>query len=354
VDSTELFSVPPESMPRSRGRVSVLHPFRHFYRIRYLFATVNLCYVEQGMTTDLFDGKPFIFLSCGQFWDSEKQLGRAIAALVKNEIGIDVFFAEQVQDLEGLHERILDSLKRCAGLIAVMHPRGDIVRPNGTVTRASVWIEQEIAIATYIRNVEKRAFPVIAFKHKLVCREGIRELIPLNPTEFSNDDEVLAALPVLLKSWTDIKAVGTIQVEIESTRNDILDVHHEHRLNLFVTNSTSLRIEQYDFELSLPMRILKHQPLEDWGWVKHSASKRMTIRQNQNDSIGVLEPESEKTCLIHVDYCLECGRKDAEINTGFPGVVFDGVIDAQLWVNGRKYSDTKSLRELHEQMNKPR
>jgi hypothetical protein len=46
-------------------------------------------------------------------------------------------------------------------------------RPDGSAhVRASVWIEQEIAIATYIQRVEKRSLPVIAFVHKSVGREG--------------------------------------------------------------------------------------------------------------------------------------------------------------------------------------
>jgi hypothetical protein len=42
-----------------------------------------------------------------------------------------------------------------------------------------VWIEQEIAIATYIQRIEKRTLPIIAFKHESVGRERIRDLLHL-------------------------------------------------------------------------------------------------------------------------------------------------------------------------------
>jgi hypothetical protein len=88
------------------------------------------------------------------------------------------------------------------GFVTVLHPRGDIERPDGpTITRASVWIEQEIAIAAYIQRIEKRQLPVIVFKHKNVGLEGLRALLHLNPIEFSVESEVLASLPEHVGKW---------------------------------------------------------------------------------------------------------------------------------------------------------
>src|ERR1700722_2943189 len=115
-----------------------------------------------------------IFISCGQYTDTEKQLGRDIANLIRTTTDFEPFFAEEVQDLNGLDANILNALKDCVALITVMHPRGSINPPNApSVTRASVWIEQEIAIATYIQRVDNRELPIIAFKHRDVGREGL-------------------------------------------------------------------------------------------------------------------------------------------------------------------------------------
>src|SRR6185437_4721221 len=116
---------------------------------------------------------PFIFVSCGQYTQEEKRLGKQITEMVKDDTGLDAFFAENVQNLSGLDESILVALHNCAAFIVVLHARGTIERPDGpSLVRASVWIEQEIAIATYIERVEKRVLPIIAFKHASVGREG--------------------------------------------------------------------------------------------------------------------------------------------------------------------------------------
>lgn len=149
--------------------------------------------------------KPFIFISCGQYTEEEKRLGQQVAQMVKTLTGFDAFFAENVQDLNGLDANILSALHECAALIVVLHPRGTIERPNDSpVVRASVWIEQEIAIATYIKRVEKRSLPIIVFKHVKVGREGLRDLLQLNPIEFTHESEVLARLPERLKDWRDL------------------------------------------------------------------------------------------------------------------------------------------------------
>jgi hypothetical protein len=136
--------------------------------------------------------KPIVFISCGQYTQEEKKLGQQIAHMVRTVAGLEPFFAENVHDLNGLDTNVLDALRECAGFIVVLHPRGEITRPdNSTLIRASVWIEQEIAIATYVQRAEKRKLPIIAFKHKSVGREGIRDLLHLNPIEFTDENRIL-------------------------------------------------------------------------------------------------------------------------------------------------------------------
>jgi hypothetical protein len=115
-----------------------------------------------------------VFISCGQFSDAERRLGRQIAEKIRVLTDLEPFFADEVQDLNGLDANILNALRNCVAFITVLHPRGEIRRPDGSVlVRGSIWIEQEIAIATYIQRVENRQLPIVAFKHKLVGLEGI-------------------------------------------------------------------------------------------------------------------------------------------------------------------------------------
>ena len=41
--------------------------------------------------------KPPIFISCGQYTEEEKELGKAIVRMVKAVTGLEPFFAEEVR-----------------------------------------------------------------------------------------------------------------------------------------------------------------------------------------------------------------------------------------------------------------
>jgi hypothetical protein len=80
-----------------------------------------------------------IFVSCGQYTETEKSLGKAIVRMTNDITGLEAFFAEEVQDLNGLDSNILGALRDSAAFITIMHPRGKIIRPDGsTHMRASV------------------------------------------------------------------------------------------------------------------------------------------------------------------------------------------------------------------------
>src|ERR1700677_3131214 len=199
-----------------------------------------------------------IFVSCGQFTDSEKSLGNAMVQIVKTITGSEALFAERGQNLNGLDSNILGALRDCTAFITVLHPRGEIIRPDGSRhVRASVWIEQEIAFATYIQRVEKRVLPVIAFIHESVGREGIRDLLHLNPKTFKNESEVLAALPELLQPWKTLNSSG-IRVQLLSGGRTREQDHWIRRLAVGLVNDSNQRINSFNCEVRLPSGILKH------------------------------------------------------------------------------------------------
>ena len=202
--------------------------------------------------------KPFVFVSCGQYTDSEKALGKEIVRIVRAITGLEAFFAEEVQDLNGLQTNILEALRDCFGLITVMHPRGKIVRPEGpTQIRASVWIEQEIAIAAYIQQT--RRLPVIAFEHKDIGREGIRELLHLNPVKFTNDSEVLDALTKRLQPWKALSRAETVHVELKCKDAYQQSGHQVRYLRVDLVNNSTERITKFDGELRVLEEVLKNR-----------------------------------------------------------------------------------------------
>jgi hypothetical protein len=192
-----------------------------------------------------------IFISCGQFAATEKALGKQICTIVR-DAGYEPYFAENQSSLKGLHENILSKLNECAGFIAIMHPRGVVsFSGGGSHTRGSVWIEQEIAIAAFLAKHSGRDIGVAAFIHEDIKREGIRDLLHLNPISFRSDAEVLEQLPGILRNWT---LVGSLDVELKLSyeKVKITGERHDYMFVVSVTNSGTTRVEEYQVDLLFP------------------------------------------------------------------------------------------------------
>jgi hypothetical protein len=157
-----------------------------------------------------------VFISCGQFTKTEKALGREVSKLVHDLTTYDSYFADTQSSLAGLTENILSRLNQCAGFIAIMHPRGEVVFPDGSKrTRGSVWIEQEIGIAAFITQVLKKPMNVAAFIHQSIKREGMRDQLHLNPVFFEQDQDVLDSLRSILPGWSSaVEGESPIELDI--------------------------------------------------------------------------------------------------------------------------------------------
>jgi hypothetical protein len=273
-----------------------------------------------------------IFISCGQYTDAERRLGKQIAEMARTLTDLEPFFAEEVQDLNGLDANILGALRNCVAFITVLHPRGEIRRPDGSVlVRASVWIEQEIAVATYIQRVENHSLPIIVFKHKLVGREGIRDLLHLNPIEFTDESEVLAELPKRLVSWKSLKPSG-VELQLTSRANPPQDAHPIRTLETTLVNETNHRIERYELEIRLPSGVLKH-----WG-AKYPSEVPCNVRglrcfRFDQSAFGGVRPH-DRLRLATFEYCTACAAD--EHGGGIVGatLVGEAKLGARAWVNG--------------------
>ena len=167
-----------------------------------------------------------IFVSCGQVTTEEKALGEEVCALVKDLTQHEPYFAENQNSLEALTQNILASLDDAVGLIAVMHPRGVITFPDGhQEIRASVWIEQEIAIAAYITQILKRPLKIAPYIHQSIRREGMRDQLLLHAVTFRDNSEVLEHLRGILPQWRDLptslKILGPPNVRIALKRGHV-------------------------------------------------------------------------------------------------------------------------------------
>lgn len=149
--------------------------------------------------TLLDSGKPLVFVSCGQYTDDEKAIGAKICEIIRTHTDYEPYFAETVRSFDGLSNSILAALEKMSAMVVIMHKRGEVKTPHGAHQRGSVWIEQEIAIAASMQHAGKDLL-VAAYIEDGIKREGLRDLLHLNPMTFTNPDEIVRDFENLVTS----------------------------------------------------------------------------------------------------------------------------------------------------------
>ncbi len=204
--------------------------------------------------------RDIVFISCGQQTEREKQLGEQIQALVRELTPFEPYYAEYQSSLEGLTKNIFAAIHRCVGFIAVMHHRGRIGPPDSLV-RASVWIEQEIAIAAFVRAVLGKNIEVAAFTEQGVVLEGVRKQLLLNPKEFTENEEVVANLRLILPAWQTPEAVQPaerLDLALEYEKKNITQKCHDYQLVVLLTNRGNQPVDDWHVDVEFPTDILEH------------------------------------------------------------------------------------------------
>jgi hypothetical protein len=143
-----------------------------------------------------------VFISCGQYSDKEKALGKSLAGAVDELTPCKGYFAENQNSADNLSRHIFAAIDECAGFVAVLHHRGEVELGGNHHIRASVWVEQEIAIASFLTQIRKRVFPVLCYIQKGIKIEGVRTLLLTNANIFNEESEVLKDFRERLKNGT--------------------------------------------------------------------------------------------------------------------------------------------------------
>lgn len=189
-------------------------------------------------------GRKSVFVSCGQFSEEERTLGKRVSELVGECTPFVGYFAENQTTLETLTENVLRRLYESVGLIVIMHHRGKVETPTRTLTRGSVWIEQEVAVATLMQQILKRPLHVAFFVQRGIAIEGIRQQLLFNPTmEFVSGEEVIARLGEILPAWTTPLYVGDEELRklVESADLSMrVDNGHHANLTIEIENQSTM------------------------------------------------------------------------------------------------------------------
>jgi hypothetical protein len=285
--------------------------------------------------------KPLVFVSCGQRTQEEKRLGEAICQTIQDHGVFDCFFAESQHNLNGLHENILDALAKSDGFITVIHRRGNVsYGPDKCepLDRASVWIEQEIAIAAYIQRTAKNDLLTAAYIEKGVGREGLRELLHLNPLEFASSDQIIADLKARLNTWhrsSESDDLGELQLEVFPGREGSIQVK---RLTPILTNRGK-RANEYSCTLEIPELLLSFNSAFNMLEVQRRPGYRRlqaTEKTKQNDPLLRDNPVRMLTQDVAIAH-LNAAQQEQVLKQ-------DVLVSAE--IENRAYSLTKSCAEI--------
>jgi len=256
--------------------------------------------------------KGVVFVSCGQMTEEEKSLGNQVCALVRNLTPHQPYFAENQSSLEALTTNILASLDEAVGLIAIMHPRGVVTFPDKhQQIRASVWIEQEIAIAAYLTQILKRPLKIAPYIHREIHREGMRDQLLLNAVPFVADSEVLDHLRTFLPSWKDLpsslktSSPPKLRVAIEHGHfsNFLLKYTNDEDEPVFIRET---RLFSGKIELTEPLTPDKENP---WKVAAHaSTSFGKTIMQYKSPAASLVKMNLDKGIRFNaqIDVVMSC------------------------------------------------
>jgi hypothetical protein len=161
--------------------------------------------------------KARVFISCGQGDAREKGIGLKVFDHFDTR-GFLPYFAERVHSPESLTEHVFKNLSESEYFLFIDFEREEFTDDK---TRGSLFVSQEIAIATYLK------IPGVGFYEKRIKREGILNYQIYNAIPFSDEAELYGQLEKVTGEW-DVNSVNELRLSHNPnnvSRNYILRNH---------------------------------------------------------------------------------------------------------------------------------
>jgi len=195
----------------------------------------------------------------------EIRLGKELYSIVHSDGRYEPYFAENQSSLDGVTQNILFKLTNAAAFVAVLHPRGDVHVPDSSAAggmrqfhRASVWIEQEIAVLAAQSQAQGRNIPVQVYSKRGVVREGLRSYVMTNPVEFNHEAEVIEHFRTLLPTWAlSVRAKGVCILPVITRVVDDRDPTF-FTLRLALRNVGDERATDGRLGITFPLKFIRH------------------------------------------------------------------------------------------------
>jgi hypothetical protein len=197
----------------------------------------------------------------------------------------------------------------------------------------------------YIQRVEKRTLPVIAFIHRAVGREGIRDLLQLNPILFKDETEIISALPQRLVAWKEL-TTASIRLQLQFP-GSVEEQHRTRKLIVSVANGSNQRIASFNCQVRLPTVLLKHGDLKGFlpDETKTDDPKYSCYRFDELYKPAIAPHATEELMVFPCRFTCAVAAT-GEIPPIAAAIIQEEVIHAKLWVDGREYEIEKTIHDL--------
>jgi hypothetical protein len=211
--------------------------------------------------------------------------------------------------------------------------------------RASVWVEQELAIASFLVQAQGRDLHLAAFVHRDVSREGVRTQIILNPWRFDDDQQVLDRLKRVLPGWEprESQSNSPLRVNLSYKTEKRGGDRHDYLLTVTLVNTTDSRVKEYLVVVDFPAALIE-RPEESVLYAREESSRRRAVFKatEKHRPPGEVLPRSS-----HVAMTLTY-RMNNELYFEYRGVQ-EEVVRATVFVDDyQAYETEKTIAELNE------
>jgi hypothetical protein len=249
-----------------------------------------------------------VFISCGQCSRDEIELGQKLKSLVEEHTPFEGYFAQNQTTLDGLSRDVFGALNPCAGFVAVMHSRGNVATPDGSHVRASVWIEQEIAIAAFLAQAQGRRIPTAIYIQEGIKREGVREqLLLTGALEFRVSEEVRGDFEAQVVNGkfapARVQQAKAVELSLGYEKINTSVKPHRYRLKMQITNTGTERLDNYWIELEFPKPPLGDYP-RDWNEERQRATDTHRFFRATRDALGVDLYPNDPIPAMPIDYAM--------------------------------------------------
>ena len=134
-------------------------------------------------------------------------------------------------------------------------------------------------------------------------REGIRDLIQLNPITFRDDAEIVSKLSTVIKTWKSTSPRIDLSFSYRRIGGD--GSHHDYQMEFLLKNLGEDRIVQFQFDLIFPRAFVSQGVSYAAEQARNRTATHLHLRMTEKDWPGLIIYPGDTQRIFLMDYCVD-------------------------------------------------